>query len=62
VIVMIEVAAPFRMRPKHERFGVFNRWIWAWFSIVYLPGLGINDMRKAYRQADRTAQGEGEAL
>lgn len=52
MIVMLEIQPPFRMKPQRERFGVFHRWIWGWFSVVYLPGIGINDMRKAYRQAE----------
>ncbi len=52
MVVMFEVAPPFRLRPKVERFGPLVRVIWGWFSISYIAA-GVNEMARAFRLDER---------
>lgn len=52
MVVMFEIAKPFRWKPKAERAGPLRRWIWAYFSVAYI-GAGFNDVAGAIRADER---------
>lgn len=52
MVLMFEIAGPFRWKPKLEQFGPLRRWIWGWFSVAYIAA-GFNDVSKAIRQDER---------
>jgi len=52
MVIMFEIAGPFRLRGKIERAGPLTRFIWAWFSFVYLNA-GYNDIARAIREDER---------
>ena len=52
MVLIFEVAGPFRLRPKAEKFGPLRRWIWGLFSVAYISA-GFNDISKAIRQDER---------
>lgn len=52
MVVMIEIAGPFRLVPKLEKAGQLRRLIWAWFSVAYIPGK-IGAISEAFRQDER---------
>ena len=49
MVVMFEIAPPFRWTPKVEPL---TRWIWAWFSVAYLSGK-FGRVWEAIRQDER---------
>lgn len=58
MLVIFEVANPFRGKPKLERFSFGWRFIWLWFSVALWPELNINAMRRAYiREYEREKSG-----
>lgn len=52
MVVLFEIAPPFRWRPKAEKAGPLRRWIWGWFSVAYIAA-GFNDISEAIRQDER---------
>jgi len=52
MVLIFEIAGPFRWKPKSEKVGPMRRWIWAWFSVAYI-GAAFNDISKAIRQDER---------
>lgn len=52
MVLMFEIAGPFRWKPKAEKSGPLRRWIWAWFSVAYIAA-GFNDVSMAIRQDER---------
>jgi hypothetical protein len=54
MVFMFEIAPPFRLRGKVERFGPMTRVIWGWFSVSYIAA-GVNDIARAFRLAEREA-------
>lgn len=52
MVFMFEIAPPFRLRAKMERFGPMTRVIWGWFSVSYIAA-GVNDIARAFRLAER---------
>lgn len=54
MVVMLEIAGGFRLRPKVERHGPLVRVIWGFFSVAYI-GAGFNDVSRAFRVAEAEA-------
>jgi hypothetical protein len=52
MVVIFEIAGPFRLVPKLEKHGQLRRMIWAWFSVTYLPAK-FGAISKAFRQDER---------
>ncbi len=52
MMLMFEIAGPFRPKPVVERVGPLTRVIWMWFSVAYL-GAGFNDVWRAMREHER---------
>jgi hypothetical protein len=52
MVIMFEIAPPFRFRPKVEMFGALVRIIWGYFSVSHISG-GVNDIAKAFRTSER---------
>lgn len=52
IVLMFEIAPPFRWTPKVERVGPLTRWIWAWFSVAYISGK-FGSVWEAIRQDER---------
>ena len=52
MVVMFEIAPPFRPVPKVEKVGPLTRLIWAWFSVAYISGK-FGSVWDAFRQDER---------
>lgn len=52
MVVMFEIAGPFRLVPKLEKAGQLRRLIWAWFSVAYIHGK-FGRLSEAFRQDER---------
>lgn len=50
MILMAEIAKPFRWRGRIERYGFMTRLIWGWFSVAYFNGIGLNDLRHVFSE------------
>ena len=56
MVVLFEIARPFRRVWKVERFGPLVRFIWGWFSFAYISA-DFNDVARAIRQDERERMG-----
>ncbi|PKY09816.1 hypothetical protein B1757_13085 [Acidithiobacillus marinus] len=61
MVVILEIAGPFRWRLKAEHYGPLRRLIWGWFSVAYISA-GFNDVAKAIRQDERERLAENSQL
>lgn len=52
MVLLFEVAGPFRWKPKVERAGALTRIIWGWFSLARIAA-GFNDISWAFREDER---------
>lgn len=52
MVLLFEVAGPFRWKPKVERVGALTRIIWGCFSVARIAA-GFNDIARTFRQDER---------
>lgn len=52
MVMIFEVAGPWRWKPKAEHYGPLRRLIWGCFSVAYISA-GFNDVARAIRQDER---------
>lgn len=52
MVLMFEIAPPFRWKPKVEKVSPLTRLIWAWFSVAYIAGK-FGSVWDAFRQDER---------
>lgn len=52
MVLMFEVAGPFRWKPKVERVGALTRIIWGCFSVARIAA-GFNDIARTFREDER---------
>lgn len=52
MVLMFEIAGPFRAKPTIERYGPLIRVIWGWFSLASISA-GFNDVCEAFRMDER---------
>ena len=52
MVLMFEVAGPFRWKPKVERVGALTRIIWGCFSVARIAA-GFNDISRTFREDER---------
>ncbi len=47
--VMLELAPPFRLKPKRERMPLGRtRYIWGWFSLTLFAGMNVGEVFRTY--------------
>lgn len=52
MVLLFEVAGPFRCKPKVERVGALTRIIWGCLSVAWVPA-GFNDIARTFREDER---------
>lgn len=52
MVLLFEVAGPFRWKPKVERVGALTRIIWGCFSVARIAA-GFNDIARTFREDER---------
>lgn len=52
MVLMFEVAGPFRWKSKVERVGALTRIIWGCFSVARIAA-GFNDIARTFREDER---------
>lgn len=52
MVLLFEVAGPFRWKPKVERVGALTRIIWGYFSVARIAA-GFNDIARTFREDER---------